>query len=159
MTVWRLMAHWHEPEKMVAWSRANQRIAIGWDRVGDVRLYATPQAISEAVREANAAQTNWPISGTQLWDFSRTMQKDDLVILGTFSGRAQVMQVTGDYEFDADETTSPGGCPHQRTARTFAVDPDTLWKLAGAGVAPGYSARWTLIKCKLPVTEARIRLA
>ncbi len=159
MTVWRLMAHWHEPDKTVAWARKNGRVGIGWDDIGDVRLYSSAQAISEAVKSAIPGLSNWPFSGTQLWDFSRVMQKDDFVILGTFSGRAQVMQIIGDYEFNENSDTPAGGCLHQRAARVVAVNPDTLWKLAGSDAAPGYSKRWTLFKCALPVTEARIKLA
>src|SRR5688500_15690785 len=123
-TVWRLIAHWHEPKEAAAWSRKNGRIGMSWNP-GDVRRFSSPKAISGAVREAHPGLPNWPFSGQQLWDFSRTMKRSDLVILSVSSYRDAVVQVAGDYEYlsDADDAF---GLHHQRLASVIAVNPDRL---------------------------------
>ncbi len=162
MNVWRLMAHWEESEKVVAWAKREGRVAIGWNP-GNVLDFESPEKISARVRIVHPQNANWPISGKQLWDFSRTIEKDDLVILNTAAGRVAVMQITGEYEYHAEMILDKLGKQawpymlHQRKAKVVNVSADALWKLAG-GCADGYSARWTLIRCKNPVTNTDLRL-
>lgn len=150
MEVWRLATHHEDPEAVADWSRKSGRIALGWGFLGDLREkeYASPKEISRAVRELAPALHNAPVSGIQLWNFRYTMKPGDLVILSTGKYRAFVMQVQGDYEYVPSERAPlHGDYQHQRTAQLTNIDPDRLWRLAGAQAAEGQNIRWTLIKC------------
>ena len=157
MNVWRLITHWGEPEEVLKWSRENRRIAIGWNRAGDVRNYASPREIVEAVRHEYPALQNAPFSGGQLWNFCHTLAQDDLVILsvGKNGGRSLVVQVKGEYEFvPPEEAPFRDGLQHQRKVEITPLDPNRLWHLAGSQPAIGHNIRWTLIKCLRPVAAS-----
>ena len=132
VNVWRLMAHnnrcCHLP--MIRWAIANQRIALGWGLIGDVRQYATPQQIRDAASDHYPDLRNHTKSATSCWNFyegptkgpgrhffpsaianldmsRNTMQCGDLVILKTNIGprfgfrNSVVIRVRGPYEFVA----------------------------------------------------------
>ena len=113
VNVWRLMAHndecCHLP--MIQWAKDNNRIALGWGLIGDIRHFATPQDIADAACRTGSPyyQTTKTKCATSCWNFyegpkegparyfypsalgapdnsCNTMQCDDLVILKTRIG-------------------------------------------------------------------------
>lgn len=152
--VWRLITHWEQAEAVVKWARQEGRIAIGWNP-GDLRRFNSPREISGAVRDVHPGLHNWPYSGQQLWDFSRTIQPLDLVILSTGGSRALVMEVTGGYEYVSEQADTFPHQANQRKATATYLNPNALWKLSG-GCAPGYNVRWTLIRCAHDVSDIEV---
>ena len=57
-TVWRLMAHWEEPEEVAQWMKKEGRISIGWCQETDLSKHRTPEEIGKAILQA------WPESHT-----------------------------------------------------------------------------------------------
>lgn len=151
VNIWRLIAHHEDPEWAVAWSRQNERIAIGWPLVGDIRQqgYRSAEELSAAIRREYPASAD-----PSLWNFYAAIALGDLVILGYKGRRAAVFEAQGEYEWRP--TTPPHWYPypHQRRARIRNLDPEHLWRAAGARQAEGQSIRWTLIRCAHPLREA-----
>src|SRR5260370_19305301 len=126
-TVWRLIPHdddWtlgNIQQVALDWSIKNGRLHIGWGQIGDMKskLFKSPEAITEAIKEAIRGEKNQSArhGGLSLFDFYYNMEKGDLVILNNGIGPQVVMEVTGDYEF-ATESHSPSASHlHQRKAK------------------------------------------
>ncbi len=147
-TVWRLMAHWEEPEEVAQWMKKEGRISIGWCQETDLSKHRTPEEIGKAILQAWPESHNWMYGKTQLWNFIHEAKIGDLVIVSSGGRREYVTQITGEYEHDYENTLYSVG--HHRAASLTAIDPDKLWIAAGK-VAPGQNIRWTFIRCALPV--------
>lgn len=156
VTVWRLIAHHKDAEWAITWSRQNERIAVGWGRIGDIRQqgYRSAAEIGAAIRREYPGLGNSGLGGPSLWNFYAEMDLGDLVILGYKGRRAAVFEVQGNYEYRATDPSYWYPYPHQRRARVRHLDPERLWYAAGAGAAAGQSSRWTLLRCAEPVSEA-----
>jgi predicted Mrr-cat superfamily restriction endonuclease len=146
------MTHHEDPKRAAEWCRRNGRIALGWACSGDLRtLNATgPADMTRAILAGWPTSHNATPGGRQLWDFLHTMKPGDLVIVSTGAYRAFVAEVTGPYDW-SDPAAVPvwtGDYQHQRPVDVTDLDPNVVWRLAGAGTAPGYGVRWTLIRCK-----------
>lgn len=154
MNVWRLITHHEHPTAALQWSEDQNRIAIGWSHIGDLRKFSSPQAIARAIQRTYPKSENAHLGGPSLWHFLHNMKEGDLVILSTGNARKLVMVVRGGYEF-VPMTESPlyatygeeAGYQNQRKADVTTLDPDGLWYLAGGKPAKGDNIRWTLIKC------------
>lgn len=155
MNVWRLMTHHCATEAAVAWSREQQRIAMGWGHIGDLRRYSCPEDVVYAVRDRYPELSTWGISGKQLWSFAHEMKLGEPVILSTGKSRPVVMVVTGEYEHClSGQPPQSDDYFNQRRARETSIDPNSLWEMADSRPAPGWSQRWTLVKCAAPVEPA-----
>lgn len=157
VNVWRLVAHHQDPERAIQWSRRHERIAIGWDDIGDIEQqgYQSAAEIGAAIRTAYPGISNSGLGGPSLWNFYAEVQRGDLVILSSGKGRVAVFEVEGEYEYVLSNDP-PHWYPyrHQRRARVRSIDPERLWRAAGARPAPGQNTRWTLFRCDKPVPEA-----
>jgi hypothetical protein len=148
--VWRLVVcnPDRDQNQALAWIRKNDRISVGWGRIGDLQKqhYRSAQKIGEAIRKQNPDARNSHLGGPSLWNLLR-MRKGDLVILSAHGRRASVVAIDGKYKY-------AGGPPHQASYRhqrkvhpTNTWNPEDLWKRAG-GRAAGEGVRWTLIRCQ-----------
>lgn len=132
----------------------SRHIAIGWGKIGDIgkQGYRSPAEIAVAIRRHYPRDRSPGGGGRSLWSFFDEMQRDDLVILSTGKARKLVVEVLGNYVFQEEGPSLngvalSGDYQHQRRVQMNDRNPDELWRFAGAGPAPGYSPRWTLIKC------------
>lgn len=148
MNVWRLVAHHDKPADAIAWSIAAGRIAIGWGKVGDLRILGprSPIEIRRAIAEAYPAIKNAHLGGPSLWNFFALIQIGDLVILSGGGVRSHVVEVMGDYTC-ASPVDSFGDYCHQRAAVITSYDADELWRSFGEKVATGENQRWTVALC------------
>lgn len=156
VNVWRLIAHHQNPEWAITWSRQNERIAVGWGRVGDLRqqVYRSAAEIGAAIRREYPGLPNSGLGGPSLWSFYAEMKPGELVILGYKGRRAAVFEVQGGYEYNPTDPSCWYPYPHQRRARVRNLDAEQLWHTAGARAAAGQSSRWTLFRCAEPVSDA-----
>ena len=146
MAVWRLITHHEHQERVLSWSLRNDRIAIGWSHVGDLKKYMSVQAVQgEAIRLYPQNRNRFQ-AGEQLWSFANELEKRDLVILSANGGRRAVLEVTGDYEF-VPILGEEHGYAHQRVAVKAPWEANELWKASG-GAVPGPSIYRALIRCK-----------
>ena len=154
--VWRLIAHHENPEWAVDWSRQNERIAVGWGRIGDIRQqgYRSAKEIGAAIRREYPGLPNSGLGGPSLWNLYNDVGLGDLVILGYKGKRLAVFEVQGEYEYQPTDPSYWYPYPHQRHARLRSLDPEQLWRAAEAGPGKGQSSRWTLFRCAQPVEEA-----
>jgi predicted Mrr-cat superfamily restriction endonuclease len=157
--VWRLIAHHDDTETAVRWMRREARVAIGWGTAGDMRQHMSPEKAKQKILEEWPTSHNAGVGGKQLWEFLHSMSIRDYIIVSDGKSRVLTTQVTGEYEFSgpADVPVYGGDYRHQRKVEILPVDPNDVWRLAGAASAPGYGVRWTLIKCVRPVEEAAIK--
>lgn len=156
VNVWRLIAHHEDREWALHWSRQNERIAIRWGLVGDLRQqgYRSAAEVGAAIRREYPGIANSGLGGPSVWDFYDGIEVVDLVILSSDAGRAAVFEVQGDYEWVPNSAGYGRPYPHQRRARLRSLDPERLWRAAGARAAEGQSIRRTLIRCADPVSQA-----
>lgn len=148
MTIWRLIAHHEDRESAIAWTRANERIAIGLNRVGDARNYSSQEEIKAAIREHYPVpenSNNAHLGAPSLWSLCHTMRTGDLVIIP----RTLVVQVEGPYEFAGDASPPEEKYQNQRRVSLTRLDPETLW--TAAGEAPGQPIYQTLVRCARPL--------
>lgn len=155
--VWRLVTHHENKEGALAWCRANNRITVGWGRLGDLRRrsYSSPADLNASVQHSYPEErAQW--GGPSLWNFSREMRIGDAVVLSSARGREAVAIIDGDYEWcsagpmvNGRELT--GEHNHQRRVRFVSVDPNVIWRRAGGKPATGQNIRSTLILCADPV--------
>lgn len=159
--VWRLKTHHVDPDEALRWMRVNEKIAIGWGEVGDLRTrgYASADDVKDAIRNAYPDARNVGQGGLNVWSFYDEMKHGDLVLLSSGTTRALVVEVTGDYVWEAEAPTIIYGTPeqvgeyqHQRRVRLSAWSPESLWRAAGADAAKGQSIRWSLVRCARLVT-------
>lgn len=143
MNVWRLTTHHQDSERLLAWAKAEGRIAVGWNSLGKLDDYASPEEIKRAVRETG--NRNWPTSGRQLWAFRHEMEEDDLVILSAGGARRTVVRVAGPYEFVGPQNDDRA-YSHQRRVTATGLNADEVWYAAGE-LGEGQSIRWTLVRC------------
>jgi hypothetical protein len=150
---WRLIAH-HDPtrqEHMVAWSRREERIALGWGDVGDVSTHGSWREIREALTDIpkyrrDLSPSNFVDGGHSLWIFRNEMRIGDKVIIRTKEACEAVVEVTGDYDWQAaEEAATFRDYQHQRKARIIAANAERLWQEAGRRAANGFSIHWALI--------------
>src|SRR5262245_64393047 len=121
-TVWRLLID--QPEVTLPWMSNNERIAIGWGEIGDVRELGTLDAIAEAIRARNEDHPNHvgkPAANVQhgsnsLHDFCYEVRPGDLGIISDGSRRQGVWEVLGEYEH-VQSSAAPLNYQHQRIAR------------------------------------------
>lgn len=164
MNVWRLMAHYGTPKQrraVIKWAEKNRRIAIGWSDLCDLRQYQTAGDIAEAawkIYRGILHVSNISRCGDQLWNFCRTMQCGDLVILkGVSWQNSVVMQVDGSYDYVPGSQTVGDVGYHQREVQVKKIDPQDLWKAAvdikrgRPCMLPGEFIRNALIQCQFQV--------
>ncbi len=156
MNTWRLMTHHENPKGALEWMRKNERIAIGWGRIGDLRTYnfQSPEEI-KAVLRAHPIYPKYPNAasmGPSLWDFYVTMQKGELVILST-GKRELVVEVIGDYEW-RENPDLEGDYFNQRRVRLTTLNPEKVWHEAGANFPQGQSRYRTLLRCVKPSVDS-----
>ncbi len=152
MNVWRMFTHHIDRDSGLAWMRKNERIAIGWGRIGDIRKYKSKDDIKAAIKSHYLLpefKNNAHWGAPSLWDFCHEVQVGDLVILAASTPRTLVVQVTGDYEFAKENWPLIGEFQNQRMIRETIYNPDKIW--GAAGQAPGKSRYQTLIKCANPI--------
>lgn len=147
MQVWRLVAHHEQGLDALELMKKRNRIAIGWNGVGDLSQIPneTYTSISEAISLHYPDLNNAHLGGPSLWNFYHKMQPGDLVIISSLNARRCVFEILGDYFFDEDDQLS-GYC-HQREACLTDIPPEKLWQENGATFAKGYNKRWTLVLC------------
>jgi hypothetical protein len=148
MTIWRLLPHHKHTERAIAWTRANERIAIGWNRVGDVRGYSSEEEVKTASREGYPVpefKNNAHLGAPSLWNLCHTMRTGDLVIIR----HVLVVQVEGPYEFTGDGSQPEEEYAHQRLVSLTCLNPETLW--TAAGEAPGKQIKQPLVQCAKPL--------
>ena len=155
MTVWRLVTHHQDSERLLALSKSEGRIAVGWNAVGDLRDYGSEAEVREAVKATG--NPNWPSSGKQLLAFRDEMQPGDLAILSAKGSRRCMMRIEGPYEY-AGALDDERDYSHRRPATPTDLNADALWKLAG-GIAEGQSVRWTVVRLRHEVTPTGERIA
>jgi hypothetical protein len=151
MNVWRLVAHHENPADAIAWSIAAGRIAVGWGKLGDLRILAPRSAneITGAINKAYPVIQNAHLGGPSLWNFLELMEIGDLAIVSGGGLRAHVVEITGDYTC-ASPIDSFGDYFHQRAAVVTSYDADDLWSSFGGKVATGNNVRWTVALCDAP---------
>ena len=151
--VWRIITHHADKERLLKWSFENGQIALGWNAVGDLRQYKSAKEVSAAVVKRFPHLPNRHFGGVQLWNFYRTLQPGDLVILSTGGRREAVMEVTGGYAFAGDTVEDDYLYAHRRSAKQrLDLDAEVLWRYAGgADLAPGQNIRWAFVQCGTPV--------
>ena len=84
MNIWRMFTHHVDREGALSETRRKGRIAIGWNRVGDVNQYQTQSEIKVAIRRCYPVpefSNNSHLGAPSLWDFRHEMKIGDLVIL------------------------------------------------------------------------------
>ena len=160
VNVWRLIAFQDKGcrrQLVIQWAINNERIAIGWGRIGNLGQYATEQDILAAAQNYLCPQQypqDKPLQKCvrSCWKF-REMQPGDLVVYkGNDWGGSKVMRVKGPYEYVCNP---PGEQPpyydyqHQRKIQVTCIDPYWLWNEAGK--APGEVVFDALIRCQFPV--------
>lgn len=146
-TVWRLMAHWEQPEKVAQWMKKEGRISIGWCHEIDLSNHQTPDEIGKTILQTWPESHNWMYGKKQLWNFIHEAKIGDLVIVSSGKRREYVAKIVGEYKHSEDKTYNVG---HHRATTLTNIDPDKLWASAGKA-APGQGIRWTFIRCALPV--------
>ena len=130
---WRLILHHEVPETALDWSRANNRIAIGWGKIGHVRAsgLTSAEAIRDAIKSTYGGRltgANPGNGGKALHSLAYEMQPGGLVILRASTNRA-VVRVTGDYLWSPLGETQPSpDYRHQRDVAFTDIDPDRLWQ-------------------------------
>lgn len=150
--VWRLITHHSDPKSLLTWSLSRGLIALGWNEIGDVRRYRSPEEIVAAVRRAYSQNRNAPFSGGQLWNFAHKMKVGDLVILSTGKRREVVMEVTGEYRHTGESFEGDRYYSHVRAAKPVQICAERLWKAAGGPeLADGNSMRWPFVECRATV--------
>ncbi len=147
MAVWRLVTHHLDQERLLKWSIDNSVIALGWTLIGDLREFKNPREISLKAHKEYPTNRNWSVSGPQLWKFCHEVAVGDLVILASQGRRACVMDVVGDYTFDAN-AIDDRYYGHQRKARLTQIDANELWRQS-EGMSEGQTRYWSLIKCSV----------
>lgn len=77
-TVWRLVTHHINTETALRWTRREERIAIGWGDIGDIRAqgYQSVEDIGEAIKNSYPKAENSGQGSRNLWDFYSTMQRE-----------------------------------------------------------------------------------
>lgn len=149
MTIWRLTAHHEDTESAIAWMRANERIAIGWNYVGDVRGYSSKKEIEAVIQDtcrASGERSNASSGSNSLWDLCHTMRTGDLVIVA----QKLVVQVEGAYEFAEDDSQPEEEYQHQRRVSLTRLNPDAIWKAAGR--MKEHNVSQALVQCVQPLS-------
>ncbi|WP_397445963.1 EVE domain-containing protein [Polaribacter sp. R77954] len=78
-------------------------MAIGWDRLGDLKQYKSKDEIKEALDHINGNSDRKPNKVTANYEFANTMQIGDVIIVK--QGRSKLLGygvVTSDYFFDSE---------------------------------------------------------
>src|SRR5947207_9523577 len=133
MRVWRLITHHADKDHALFWTKQNSRIAIGWGAIGDIRKkgYESADDITSAIKIAYPNLNNAHLGGPSLWDFYRTMDNGDLVILSAEKSFMLVVEVDGDYEW-TEESALEGDYQHQRRVVIRRdLSPREIWEKAG----------------------------
>lgn len=149
MTIWKLIPHHKDQEEAIAWMRANERIAIGGNRVGDVHGYPSEGKLKDTLRERYPVpeySDNAHLVAPSLWNLCHRMRTGDLVLIRHIF----VAQVEGPYEFVGDGSQPEEEYAHQRRVSLTRLNPETLW--TAAGEAPGRHRYQTLVQCAKPLS-------
>lgn len=160
MTIWRLITHHENRDAALRWSLQNGRLAVGWGRIGALgaHKFGSEAEITDAIlfqyQIAKHPLNNSKSGGFSLWNLYATMQIGDLVILRSAKS-SRVVEVTGDYFFDAANTPQPNDFyNHQRPIRASSIDSNMLWQRAGKMAKDGGSIYRTLIRCEKQLSPA-----
>jgi predicted Mrr-cat superfamily restriction endonuclease len=159
MNVWRLISHHEDRAGAVAWTKKNGRIAIGWGIIGDIRAhnYQSADEIADAIRVAYRTYKhpvrNFHSGGHSLWDLYASMKDGDLVILAGTTTRELVVEIEGPYEWRENTPLAGDNYNHQRRARVRNLNPELVWRAAGARYVEGASVYRTLIRLAKPLSE------
>jgi hypothetical protein len=152
--VWRLITHHQDRDAALRWSLNNGRIAIGWGQVGELSIHKfgseteIVDAILHQYQSGDHPLNNSKSGGFSLWNLLAKMKNGDLVILRGAS-LSRVVQITGDYFFDALNTPIAGDFyNHQRRVEVTTLDADKIWQRAGRMAKDGGSIYRTLIRCE-----------
>ena len=111
MNIWKMIAHHEDRDSATAWTRQNERIAIGWGRVGDLLQYRSVAEISAAIRENYPIppyKRNAHLGAPSLWDFCHTVQINDLLILKGGKDGSLVVKIVGKYEYVEGQSPTCG---------------------------------------------------
>lgn len=149
MNLWRMIVHHSLPTDALDWVRRNNRIAVGWGNIGDLRVlnFRSGGEIGSAIRQVYPQLRNSGMGGPSLLNFYQEMKQGDLVILGTGLKRVLVVRVESSYKYETGNIMGLGDYYHQREISLTNLNPDEVWDQAGAAVAPGQSIRWTVVRC------------
>lgn len=159
MNIWRLIVHHEEQDRAITWIRLNQRIAIGWGKIGDLRQhkFRSGREIGAAIRRSYPELNNSGDGGSSLWKFRNEVRPGDLILLSGNKTRELVVEVQGDYEYEAipilNNIPLSAEYQHQRRIRVTNWNPEEIWQKAGARPAVGESSRHTLMRYALPLIE------
>ncbi|PWC26634.1 hypothetical protein CR165_22080 [Pseudoroseomonas aestuarii] len=94
---------WSPGEGAAHWNELYERglMAVGWDALGDLRQYATPTAMLEALAEAYPRDGQPSNDARACYDFAHAIRPGDIVFAkrgrGTIVGHGEVV---GDYAYD-----------------------------------------------------------
>lgn len=147
MAVWRPITHHGDPERLLKWSLQTNRIALGWSNVGDLSKFMSQVEVSaEAVRVYPQLRNRFQ-AGFQLWAFANELKAGDLVILSACGARQAVVEVVGNYQFDAT-LSDPDWYSHTRSVMPSNWDANELWKESGGGLV-GQSIYRAFIRCQV----------
>ena len=149
--VWRLVGHHEHADLAAKLAQERGRVAIGWGAIGDLQELAVTSAheIGFLIRECYPTLVNSGLGGPSLWNLYREMQPRDLVIVRGDSRRRLVMEIAGPYLYLDREDRRLGDYQHTRAARPRSdLNPNELWRRAGAKEAKGENGYWTLHLCR-----------
>jgi hypothetical protein len=137
--------------------REEDRLGIGWGEIGNLRKFASIDAIAAAITKRNARdpehmahrKTNAWHGSHSLWAFGKLIKPGNLVIISgeieKLSQRILVVEVLGHYQYV--RPTGPRKYRHVRKARIVdGMDPNELYRRAGYGLSYNISFR-TLDRC------------
>ncbi|RYX85636.1 hypothetical protein EON83_04670 [bacterium] len=157
-TIWRLIAHHENREAAMRWSRQNHRIALGWDKVGDIKAqgYNSEKDLENAMRRFHPQNRNFKSGGYSLWNFYQEMKEGDLVIVKGIKD-IWVAEVESDYFYDPKNYSTNGDYFHQRKIKITQLDPYKLWKASGGMFDDGGSIYRPLIRCAKTIETLNYR--
>ena len=153
MKVWRLITHHADKDHALFWTKQNNRIAIGWGAIGDIRVneYESSDRITAAIKVAYPGLDNSHLGGASLWDFYHEIQNGDLVVLSANKPRVLVVEIDGAYEW-AEDSPFEGDYQHQRQVIVRRdLSPEDIWRKAGG--AARQNVHQTLIRCERTINE------
>lgn len=147
MNIWRLKTHHIDADSAFEWTRKHERIAVGFGEIGDLRRlkFSSANDLKAVIKEQYPQWRSVSSGSRSLWNLFHEMQRDDLVLLSARKARVAVVRVLDDYVFD-DGNRSTDDYFHQRRVEFTNLDPEKVWRDAGAAFAHGEGIYQTLIR-------------